>query len=179
MNYKQLITEADLSPTRGDDTRAWMIRSGFVVIHSITLRRGKPGEYFELTPKAYEYFGGKPPIGKGGFEHKCFCHMIKDSMEEEGFEARIEGPIKGSSKLFDVLVWKKGEGMLGYEVTLTFHNLIKNLEDDLSTTVKKVIVVCRNKDDLKIAKSIVKKALGESNRVEFKTIFEFTQKNKD
>jgi hypothetical protein len=30
-----------------------------------------------------------------------------------------------------------------------------------------------------VAKSIVKKELGESSRVEFKTIFEFTQKNKD
>jgi hypothetical protein len=73
MNYKQLITEADLSPTRGDDTRAWMIRSGFVVIHSITLRRGKPGEYFELTPKAYEYFGGK----KIQWKKKGLRHELK------------------------------------------------------------------------------------------------------
>lgn len=81
--------------------------------------------------------------------------------------------------IFDVLAWKKGEGMFGYEVTLTFHNLIKNLRDDLGTTVKKVIVVCRNKDELQVAKSIVKRELGEVSRVEFRTIFEFTQKNKD
>jgi hypothetical protein len=179
LNYKQLITKESLSPTRGDDARAWMIRLRFAVMHSITLRRGKPGEYFELTPKAYEHFEGTPPAGKGGFEHKCFCHTISDSMEEEGFEARVEGPIKGSSKLFDVLAWKKGEGMFGYEVTLTFHNLVKNLRDDLGTTVKKVIVVCRNREELKIAQAIVKKELGELSRVEFKTIFEFTQKNKD
>ena len=32
--------------------------------------------------------------------------------------------MKDSRKAFDVLAWKKGEGMFGYEVTLHFDNLI-------------------------------------------------------
>ena len=69
--------------------------------------------------------------------------------------------------------------MIGYEVTLHMHNLVKNLEEDLESTIKKVVVVCENKDELEKAKAIVRSALGQQNRVEFKTIFEFTQKPKD
>jgi hypothetical protein len=179
LNYRDLITELHLTPTRGDKARTWMINSGFVKVHSITLRRGKPGEYFELTEETYRRFGGTPTLGKGGFEHKCFCYKIKDFLEVNGFGVRLEGPMEGCRKPFDVLGWKKGEGMIGYEVTLTFHNLIENLRNGLRTTVKKIIVVCRNRDELQVAKSIVKKELGDVSRVEFNTIFEFTQKNKD
>ena len=178
LNYRELITELFLTPTKGDQARAWMVKSGFLVeVHSITLRRGKPGEYYELTEEAYARFRGKPPAGKGGFRHKCFCHAIKNSMEEQGFGARFEGMMDGSSKAFDVLAWKTGEGMFGYEVTLHFQNLIKNLQDDLSTTVKKVVVVCKDKDELEKAKTIARNELGGLNRLEFKTIFEFTQED--
>ena len=176
LNYGDLIRELKLTPAKGDTARAWMVNSGFTKIHSITLRPGKPGEYFELTEQAYSILGGKPPIGKGGFEHKCFCHSIKDFMEAQEFGVKLEGMMEGSQKAFDVLAWKKGEGMFGYEVTLHFQNLIKNLQEDLRTTVKKVVVVCKNKDELEKAKWIVKKELGELSRVDFKTIFEFTRK---
>ncbi len=178
LNYRELITELFLTPTKGDQARAWMVKSGFLVeVHSITLRRGKPGEYYELTEEAYRRFHGKPPAGKGGFVHKCFCHAIKNSIEEQGFGARLEGMMEGSSKAFDVLAWKTGEGMFGYEVTLHFENLTKNLRDDLETTVKKVVVVCKDKDDLEKAKTIAKNEFGGLSRLEFKTIFEFTQKD--
>ena len=178
LNYRELITELFLTPTKGDQARAWMVKSGFLVeVHSITLRRGKPGEYYELTEEAYKLFHGKPPVGKGGFVHKCFCHAIKNSMEEQGFGARLEGMMEGSSKAFDVLAWKQGEGMFGYEVTLHFQNLVENLQKDLRTTVKKVVVVCKDKDDLEKAKAIVRNEFGGLSRLEFKTIFEFTQKD--
>jgi hypothetical protein len=175
LNYKNLIDELNLTPARGDKARAWMVNSGFVTIHSIKLKLGRPGEYFELTNEAYKSFGGTPPVGKGGFEHKCFCHAIKGFLEEQGFGVRFEGMMEGSQKAFDVLAWKTGEGMFGYEVTLHTHNLIKNLKDDLNTTVKKVVVVSPNKDELEKAKAIVRSGMGQQNRVEFKTIFEFTQ----
>ncbi len=178
LNYGDLIKELKLTPARGDTARAWMANSGFTKIHSITLRPGKPGEYFELTEHAYNIFGGKAPIGKGSFEHKCFCHSgIKNFVEAQEFGVRLEGMMEGSQKAFDVLAWKKGEGMIGYEVTLHFQNLIKNLKEDLGTTVKQVVVVCKNKDELEKAKWIVKNEMGELNRVDFKTIFEFTRKN--
>jgi|GEM_PF-1199621 len=177
--YKNLIDELNLTPTRGDKARAWMVNSGFVTIHSITLKPGRPGEYFELSEEAYGELGGKPPAGKGSFEHRCFCHTIKEFLEKGGYGGRLEGMMEGNKKAFDVLAWKKGEGMFGYEVTLHFANLIQNLKDDLETTVKKVVVVCRNKDELEKAKAIVRNALGQQSRVEFKTIFEFAQKNED
>ncbi len=153
-----------------------MVNSGFVTIHSITLKSGRPGEYFELTEEAYKELGGKPPAGKGSFEHKCFCHAIKEFLEAEGYGVRLEGMMGGSKKAFDVLAWKQGEGMIGYEVTLHFVNLIKNLRDGLETTVKKITVVCRNTDELKKAMAIVKNSLGPQNRVDFKTIFDATKK---
>ncbi|MGD0917117.1 MAG: hypothetical protein ABSB22_11725 [Thermodesulfobacteriota bacterium] len=178
LSYGNLITALNLTPARGDKARAWMVNSGFLVeVHSIMLRRGKPGEYYELTEYAYNLFHGKPPAGKGGFRHKCFCHAIKNSMEEQGFDSQLEAMVGASPKAFDVLAWKKGEGMFGYEVTLHFQNLTKNLRDDLETTVKKVVVVCKGKDDLEKAKTIAKNEFGGLSRLEFKTIFEFTQKD--
>jgi len=177
LNYGDLIRELKLTPARGDMARAWVVNSGFAKIHSITLRPGKPGEYFELTEQAYRIFGGKPPLGKGSFEHSCFSYSIKTHLEGQGFEARLEGMMEGSQKAFDVLAWKKGEGMLAFEVTLHFGNLVRNLREGLKTTVRKVVVVCKNKDELEKAKWIVKKEMGELGRVDFKTIFEFTRKN--
>ncbi|MGD0915812.1 MAG: hypothetical protein ABSB22_05085 [Thermodesulfobacteriota bacterium] len=177
LNYKDLIDELQLTPARGDKARAWMVNSGFVKIHSIKLKPGRPGEYFELTDEAYKSLAGTQPLGKGGFEHKSFCYAIKDFLERQGFGARLEGMV--DTKAFDVLAWKKGEGMIGYEVTLHMNNLVKNLRDGLSTTVKKVVVVCQSKDELEKAKAIVKGALGQQMRVEFETIFEFTKKAKN
>ena len=172
LNYRELVTELFLTPTRGDQARAWMVNSGFLVrAHSIALRRGKPGEYYELTEYAYRVFHGKPPAGKGGFRHKCFCHAIKDSMQEQGFNAQLEGTVGDSPKAFDVLAWKKGEGMFGYEVTLHFENLTKNLRDDLETTVKKVIVVCKDKDDLQKAKTIAQNEFGGLEQVRIQNHF--------
>ena len=180
LNYGELISELHLTPTRGDEARAWIANSGFLIdIHSITLRRGKPGEYFELTEHAYKKFRGNPPSGKGGFVHKCFCHAIKEFWEEQGFGARLEGILERKKGPFDVLAWKEGEGMFGYEVTLHFQNLLQNLVEDLRTTVKKVVVVCRNKDDLERAKTIARNGLANLSRVEFKTIFEFTSKKSE
>ena len=177
LNYGELIKELRLTPARGDKARTWMVNFGFVKIQSITLRPGKPGEYFELTEEAYKNFGGRTPVGKGSLEHKCFCHAIGTFLEAQEFGVRLEGMVKESQKAFDVLAWKKGEGMSGYEVTLHFQNLIQNLREDLRTTVQKVVVVCRNKDELQKAQWIVKNELGQLDRVDFKTIFEFTRKN--
>jgi hypothetical protein len=176
LNYRELINELDLTPARGDQARAWLANSGFVTIHSIVLRRGKPGEYFELTEPAYRKFGGQPPAGKGSFEHKAFCHLIKAYIEDQEFGARVEGIMDGSAKPIDVLAWKKGVGMLGYEVTLHFSNLLRNLAEDLNTSLKTVIIVCRNKDELAKAEKIVRESSLPTDRVEFKTIFDFTQK---
>ena len=90
MNYGDLIAELNLSPTRGDAARAWMVNSGFVRIHSIALKRGKPGEYFELNEAAYERFGGKPPAGQGSLEHKCFCNAIKEFLRTNGTRSGLK-----------------------------------------------------------------------------------------
>jgi hypothetical protein len=175
LNYRELIQEMHLTPAKGDMARTWLANSGYVCIHSIALR-GKPGEYFELTEKAYQHFKGKPPAGKGSFEHKAFCHAIKDYVEKNGFDARLEGVMEDTEKAIDVLAWKKGVGMIGYEVTLHFENLISNLVQDLRTTLKTVVVACRNKDELRKAIAIVRESSIPTDRLEFKTIFEFTQK---
>lgn len=177
LRYGELTRVLELTPARGDKARAWMVNSGFVrKAHSITLRRGKPGIYFELTDRAYKKFGGGPPPGKGGFEHKCHSHAIRDSQEEQGFETRIEGVVDG--KAFDVLAWKKGEGMFAFEVTLHLQNLVQNLREGLRTSVKKIVVVSPNKDELERARSKAREELRDLSRVEFRTIFEFTTKKK-
>ncbi|MGV8081017.1 MAG: ATP-binding protein [Syntrophales bacterium] len=176
LNYKDLITALHLTPARGDQARAWIVNSGLVNVHSIVLRRGKPGKYFELTEEAYRQFGGRPPAGKGGFEHKLFCHAIQVYAEQEGFNSRLEGIMDGTAKPIDVLAWKKGHGIDGYEVTLHMSNLLHNVTQDLRTTLKKVIVVCRNKDEAAKAQKIVRDSQMPMDRLEFKTIFNFSQK---
>ena len=179
LSYRVLINELHLTPSRGDQARAYLVKSGLVEVHSIVLRKGKPGEYFELTEKARLQYGGKPPVGKGGFTHKVFAGAIKDYAEANGFNARIEGVMRDTGKAIDVLAWKKGEGMIGYEVTLHFENLVSNLMQDLATTLKTVVVVCRNKDELRKAIAIVREKSMPTERLEFKTIFDFTQKRED
>jgi hypothetical protein len=178
LNYKELIDVLGLTPARGDRARAWFLSSGYAKPHSIGLRRGKPGEYYELTEKSYSKFGGRSPMGHGSFSHKLFCFAIKTYMEDQGYGARVEGimDVNGTGKAIDVLAWKEGEGMIGYEVTLHFANLIHNLNEDLRTTLKKVVVVCRNRDELAKAQKIVRESIILTGRIEFKTIFEFTQK---
>ena len=176
LSYRALINELHLTPSRGDQARAHLVKSGFAKVRSIVLRKGKPGEYFELTEKAYKKFGASPPAGKGGFVHKAFCNCIKDYAEANGFNARIEGVMAGTAKAIDVLAWKEGIGMIGYEVTLHFENLISNLVQDLATTLRTVVVVCRNKDDLRKAMAKVRGNSIPTNRLEFKSIFDFSHK---
>jgi hypothetical protein len=177
MRYGELTNELELTPARGDKARAWMVNSGLVKkAHSITLRRGKPGIYFELTDRAYKKFGGEPPFGRGGFRHKSFAHTLKDHQEDRGFTVQLEGVVEG--KAFDVLAEKEGQGKFGYEVTIHFQNLIQNLREGLRTSVTKIVVVCANKDAMEQAKLKARKELGDLSRIEFKTIFEFTHKEK-
>ena len=68
--------------------------------------------------------------------------------------------------------------MFGFEVTLHLQNLVQNLREGLRTSVKKIVVVCRNKDELERARSKAREELGDLSRVEFSTIFEFTTKKK-
>ena len=176
LNYKELINVLGLTPARGDQARAWFLGAGYAKPHSIVLRRGKPGEYYELTENTYNKFGGRPPAGKGSFEHKLFCHAIQVYAEQEGFNSRLEGIMDGTTKPIDVLVWKKGYGIDGYEVTLHTNNLLHNVTEDLRTTLKKVIVVSRNKDELAKAHKIVRGSQMPMDRLQFKTIFDFSQK---
>ena len=178
LSYGSLIKELHLTPSRGDQARAYLIKSGLAKVHSIVLRKGKPGEYFELQGSAYKKFGGKPPLGHGGYEHKLFCHTIKDYLDENGYDCTLEG-MCGSGKAIDVLAEKKGEGLFGYEVSLSLQTITSNLHHDLATTLKTVVVVCRNKDDLRKAMAIVRENSIPTNRLEFKTIFDFTQKKED
>ena len=147
-SYRSLITALHLTHKRAGQAKNYLDKSGLAKIHSIVLRKGKPGVYFELTEKTYEKYGGNPPVGKGGFAHKMFAGAIKEYVEANGYNTLIEGVIPETGKAIDVLAWKKGEGMIGYEVTLHFENLISNLMQDLATTLKTVVVVCRNKDEL-------------------------------
>jgi hypothetical protein len=55
----------------------------------------------------------------------------------------VEGGVKGGTKVIDVLA-STGEGLVAYEVTLHFENLLSNIQKDLADGVSTVVIVTRN-----------------------------------
>ena len=79
---------------------------------------------------------------------------------------------------FDIFAWVEGskDEMYGFEVTLSFGNLLDNIRDGLRSKVKKLYIVCGDQPEASKARNIAKKYLNDLNRLEFKSISEFTSK---
>jgi hypothetical protein len=135
------------SPESVSKTLTWLSDHGYVERQEHrTSKRGRKSVFAVLTEKAHDFLGEKPPVGKGSFEHRLFQNIIyKLVLNENGVTARIEAPIKkGSPKTCDVLVHSKERGVVAYEVTLHFDNLLDNIHGDLATGADEVVVVTRD-----------------------------------
>ena len=177
LKKKELFDEIGIGSEDGEAARSWLMELGYIVSHKIGLRAGAPGEYSELKASAFNKFGGSPPPGRGGFKHKCLCNFVKEWLEADGFKTRLEGSLRGMKGAFDILA-TRGKEKVGYEITLSFENLLGNVRGGLGSEAKKVVIVCQNREDLEHAKGIVSKEYEEEERIEFKTVFEFSKKSK-
>jgi hypothetical protein len=133
----------------------WLENNGFVKTEEYRASRTKKSKFSVLQEKAFTYLGIEGHPGKGYFEHKLYQHIIFEKLSQEGSEAKIEGRMEGSKKLIDVLIASKETGFVAYEITLHFENLTKNIGDDLTDGVSKVVIVTRDKEDLEKAKKMV------------------------
>jgi len=133
----------------------WLENNGFVKTEEYRASKTKKSKYSVLQEKAFTYLGIEGHPGKGDFEHKLYQHIIFEKLSQEGSEAKIEGRMEDSKKLIDVLVASKETGFVAYEITLHFENLAKNIGDDITEGVSKVVVVTRDKEDLEKAKKMV------------------------
>jgi hypothetical protein len=138
-------------------------------------KKGRPAVYAVLTQKAYDSLGYKPPVGKGGFEHRLYANLIADFYLEKGMQAKIEAPLqKGSPKTTDVLV-KADKRIISVQVVLSVDGLFANLED-LNLGADEVIIVTRGKGD---QDKVIKMVSGDPSltplldRITFRTIDEF------
>ncbi len=177
LKKKELFDEIGIGTEDAESARSRLIELGYIESHKIGLKPGAPGEYSELKSPAFEKFGGSPPPGRGGFRHKCLCNFAQECLEAEGFKTRLEGSLKGMHGAFDILA-VKGKEKMGYEITLSFDNLLDNVRDGLASEATKLVVVCQNREELERAKEIVSKEYGEEGRLEFRTIFDFSRKSK-
>ena len=66
-----------------------------------------------------------------------------EKLQNEGWAAKVEDAIYPSTKLIDVVA-KKDNAIVGYEVTLHFDNLQKNIKEDLEAIDKLIIVIEKN-----------------------------------
>ena len=177
LKWNDILSETHLTDAKATKARAWLEQNRMAVSQSVKVI-GRPGLYIEIMPWVYEKYGKKPPGGRGGFEHKCLCHYLKSWLEERGFNTWFEAKIDGMKGAFDIFAWIEGskDEMYGFEVTLSFGNLLYNIRDGLRSKVKKLYIVCRDQPETSKARNIARKYLGDLSRLEFKSISEFTSK---
>jgi len=172
LNLTALIKATGLSKEKVKDAAKWLVKNRFVRSHQIPIG-GRPSNYFEILPEALELLGGKAPAGRGGFQHKFYCHRVKDYFLSQGMNVYFEAHMQGMRGAFDLRAGKDGHKWFGVEVTLSFKNLVDNVVDGLKSSVDQIIVVTEKRASKKKAEEIVQKNLGEQDRVDFKTISEF------
>lgn len=171
-NFTTHRRTCNLTEHNVDKARVWLQKNGYLTMEQIITRKGKgaPPCYLVLQEKALNYLNIKQHLGKGSFKHQLYCHLIKNRLEKESWKAKVENSVYPSVKLIDVVAEKDNE-VVGYEVTLHFDNLQKNIREDLEVINKLVIVVEKNNfgkamDEVKKCKS----ALISNKHLEVKLI---------
>ena len=178
LKWNDILSETHLTDAKAAKARAWLEQNNMAVTQSVKII-GRPGLYIDIMPWVYSKYGKKPPEGRGGFEHKCLCHYLKSWLEERGFNTWLEANIAGMNGSFDIFAWVEGgkDEMYGFEITLSFGNLLDNIRDGLKSKARKLFIVCRDQPEAGKARNIAKKYLSDLDRLEFKSISEFTSKN--
>jgi predicted transcriptional regulator len=166
------------SPAKVKKALDWLEAHGFLKCESYRISsKGRPPKYAVLSKKAYTYLDKMSPHGKGGFEHSLYQHVIANRLLDRGKDASVEGRIKGSHKLIDVLAKEKDGSYVAYEVSLEFGNLISNIVQNLEAGARKVVIVTRNLGELETARGIVAKDNSldqDRGRISFCTISDFS-----
>jgi hypothetical protein len=153
----------------------WLNKNQFIAFEAHRVSRGRKSLFSVLQDKARKYLEVESLPGKGNFEHKLYQNLIYEKLLKEGLKTKIEGKVKGGTKVIDVLASTE-EGLVAYEVTLHFENLLTNIQKDLADGVSKVVIVTRNAEDLEKAQNILQEdqtGLEAEKRVENVTIDEF------
>jgi hypothetical protein len=143
--YTDRGSKCGLDEHKVKKARDWLKNNGYISLEYIRTKtgRGRSTCYLVLQKKALNYLNIKQHLGKGSFKHQLYCHLIKEKLQKEGWTAKIETKVYPSSKLIDVVA-EKGNDIVGYEVTLHFNNLQKNIKDDFEVIDKLIIVVEKN-----------------------------------
>ena len=153
----------------------WLNKNQFIAFAAHRVSRGRKSLFSVLQDKARKYLEIESLPGKGDFEHKLYQNLIYEKLLREGQKAKIEGKVKGGTKVIDVLASTE-EGLVAYEVTLHFENLIDNVQKDFADGVSKVVIVTRDSEGLEKAKNILQEdqtGLEAQKRVEIVTIDAF------
>lgn len=157
---------------------AWLRDHGFVSIERYNVSGTKPSNYVFLTEKALGYLGleGQTGPGKGGNEHRLFQYLVARRLAREGWKVKVEGRLDQAGKAVDVMA-AKDDCSIAYEVTLSFGNLLDNIEADLRAGFSEVFIVCRNRTEMHKAMEMVggsgRLAEPELERVAYTTIDRF------
>jgi hypothetical protein len=174
-NYTTHISTCGLAQHKVDKARNWLKNNGYITLEYIRAKKGRGRStcYLVLQEKALNYLNIKQHLGKGSFKHQLYCHLIKEKLQNEGWNAKIETTVYPSTKLIDVVA-KKNNDTVGYEVTLHFDNLQKNIKEDLEAIDKLIIVIEKN-DFGKAIEEInkCKSALNSEKHLEIKLIEDF------
>jgi hypothetical protein len=153
----------------------WLNKNQFIAFEAHRVSRGRKSLFSVLQDKARKYLGVESLPGKGNFEHKLYQNLICEKLLRKGQKAKIEGKVKGGTKVIDVLASTE-EDIVAYEVTLNFSNLLTNIQKDLADGASKVVIVTRNAEDLEKAQNILQQeqpGLEAEKRVENVTIETF------
>ena len=147
--------------TSGEDVKKavyWLEKAGYVERKSHKVKKfGNYPIFSILTEKAYAQFDLKRRKGKGSFEHGLYQNLIQKNRKSLGIEVSIEGKIKGSNKLIDVLAKDKERGWVAYEVTIHHENLTQNIHKDLEAGASEIVIVTKDQSGADKAVEIVSK----------------------
>jgi hypothetical protein len=147
------------SPVEVNKALSWLIDNDFLQIEKYRTSKTKMSIYPILSDKAMSYLGMENVPGKGSYEHSLYQHLVFEKVSRDGYTAKVEGRMKNSTKLIDVMATSQDKKKnIAFEITLSFHNLIDNINSDFNAGVSEVVIVCRSKEDLQKARSIIEKA---------------------
>lgn len=144
------------SPADVNNALNWLEENGYINKESYRVsERGRPSIFAVFTSIAYNYLGIKGFSGKGNFEHKLYQNLIYQKLTKDRWTVTIEGRMKDSQKLIDVLANSKDKGYVAYEITFHTDNIKSNIIKDIDSGVSKVVIVVRSKKDIKKVDSIL------------------------
>jgi hypothetical protein len=142
------------SPAQINKALEWLIENKYIRIEKYRTSKTKMSMFPVLMERAYEYLNVDNIPGKGSFEHALYQNLVFEKVSKDGYAAKIEGRMKGSNKLIDVIaVSPDRKRIIAFEITLSLSTIKANIIADVNAGVTEVVVVCRTSED--VAKAVV------------------------